>query len=633
MKIQLIKIHPNGMMRHADRTMAKFGMAVAHAAFFCLGSVIVNGQENETTIEEQGMQVLTRGPIHEAFAGMISYNPEPGIIVDRPPPEDIEEVPPEERPVGDNITWIPGYWSWDDERSDHVWVSGTWRALPPGRQWITGYWGLSGGGHQWTSGYWADAALRETTYLPRPPMTVEIGPNVTAPTRDHVWSPGSWMWQQERYAWSPGFWTEGRSDWDWTPAHYVWTPRGHVYVNGYWDYSMDRRGVLYAPVHFQSSYSSRAGFHYSPVVAIGLAALVEHLFLRPKYQHYYFGDYYDRRYSTGGYYPPHVFQSNRYGYDPVYSYQRWSHRQDSDWERRHVASYDYRRDHESARPPRTWIGQKRLRMDEIDAKDRHNYVMATNIGEMSKQSDRKIRIRRVSEKERNQLADQGREVRKNRAQRRVTESEGMKNQGEKKDLGMKPTKVMHPASPIVRRSRDQLSGTEAPPKPYRASDADRDQPSDRKAETDKVRPKDKKEQTSSRHEAVPKDKDRKDPSSIEKIRPENTNVPPYSRRGEDSKEKEHEGKSSPNQSKREETGKETQSVRREAELKTKEPERKTKKDMSRKEGERPVKAREQGKMNPSEIQDRKSAKPASGRKSDSDKEESDLSDEESRRKE
>ena len=42
----------------------------------------------------QGVQVLTRGPVHEAFAGMVTYNPEPGIVVTKAPPAAIEEIPP-----------------------------------------------------------------------------------------------------------------------------------------------------------------------------------------------------------------------------------------------------------------------------------------------------------------------------------------------------------------------------------------------------------------------------------------------------------------------------------------------------------------------------------------------------------
>ena len=85
---------------------------------------------------EQAVQVLTRGPVHEAFAETVTFDPEPGIVVPKAPPAAIEEVPPEQRLKGANVAWIPGYWAWDDEREDFLWVSGIWRDLPPGRQWV-----------------------------------------------------------------------------------------------------------------------------------------------------------------------------------------------------------------------------------------------------------------------------------------------------------------------------------------------------------------------------------------------------------------------------------------------------------------------------------------------------------------
>src|SRR5262245_12006256 len=65
-----------------------------------------------------GQEVQTRGPVHEAFAGIVAFNPTPGIVVTKAPPQPIEEIPPQEKPQGDNVTWIPGYWGWDDDRSD-----------------------------------------------------------------------------------------------------------------------------------------------------------------------------------------------------------------------------------------------------------------------------------------------------------------------------------------------------------------------------------------------------------------------------------------------------------------------------------------------------------------------------------
>ena len=209
---------------------------------------------------EQGVQVLTRGPVHEAFAETVTFDPEPGIVVPKAPPAAIEEVPPDQRPEGANVAWIPGYWGWDDERSDFLWVSGIWRDLPPGRQWVPGYWGKSAQGSQWTSGYWADAKATEAQYLPEPPATVEAGPNIAAPSPDATWLPGCWVWQNGRYAWRPGFWAAVQPDWDWVPAHYVYAPRGYVFVDGYWDYSIGRRGVLFAPVYFDAGVYAQPGF-------------------------------------------------------------------------------------------------------------------------------------------------------------------------------------------------------------------------------------------------------------------------------------------------------------------------------------------------------------------------------------
>ena len=277
---------------------------------------------------EEGVQVLTRGPVHEAFAETVTFDPEPGIVVPKAPPAAIEELPPDQKPEGANVAWIPGYWGWDDERSDFLWVSGVWRALPPGRQWVPGYWGRSAQGFQWTSGYWADAQASEVEYLPEPPATVEVGPNIAASSADHTWLPGCWIWQQGRYAWRPGFWATVAAGLGLDSGPLRLGPRGYVFVDGYWDYSIGRRGVLFAPVYFDAGVYARRGFSYSPTTVIDLGVFANHLFLRPRYQHYYFGDYYAANYRSAGFYPWFSINTGRFGYDPIYAHQRWQHRQD-----------------------------------------------------------------------------------------------------------------------------------------------------------------------------------------------------------------------------------------------------------------------------------------------------------------
>jgi hypothetical protein len=413
--------------------------------------------------EAAGAQVLTRGPVHEAFAGIVSYNPEPGIVVTKTPPGVIEEMPPDVKPEGDNVTWIPGYWAWDDERNDFLWVSGTWRALPPGRAWIAGYWGTTSQGYQWTSGYWADAAANETTYLPAPPATVEAGPNIEAPSPDYWWTPGCWVWYGGRYAWGPGYWMPGRADWNWCPSHYVWTPRGYIFVGGFWDYPIERRGVIFAPVYFESGgYYGRPGYFYSPTIVIDLGVFSDHLFLRPSYCHYYFGDYYAPSYLQIGFYASFSFQSSRHGYDPIYSHQRWEHRQDREWEHRTAAAYEYRRDHETARPPRTWAAQRNLNPDTAESRQNH-VVMAAAIDQLARRKDGAVKFQPVVKAERQKLAQRSQEVQQARDQRRTLEARLVGTAGQKPGQAFAPAKVPLPRSPIVSKPVSQLRKNQTPP--------------------------------------------------------------------------------------------------------------------------------------------------------------------------
>jgi hypothetical protein len=422
---------------------------------------------------EDGVQVLTRGPVHEAFAEMVMFNPEPGIVVTKMPPNPIEEVPPDAKPEGDNVTWIPGYWAWDNERSNFIWISGIWRALPPGRQWLPGYWSKSEQGFQWLSGYWADADITEIEYLPDPPKTVEIGPDIAAPSADYVWVPGCWVWIQNRYAWRPGYWAVMQSNWDWIPAHYVWTPRGYVFVDGYWDHSIDRRGVLFAPVYFEAGVYKRHGFSYSPTIVIDSSIFSDQLFLRPHYQHYYFGDYYDVSYQKGGFRPSFSFHSSREGYDPIYVHQRWKHQHDRDWDHDVQVEFQYRRDHEDARPPRTWVDHVRINASKAKSKGKH---FGIGVGRFFKElvtgKESSHRFRPVAEEDRQHFRHREQEVQEFRVKRQELEVR-TEPPSEKKTLRQtKPVKVRLPRSPIMGKPTNQFGKGQAPPSRHEAPKPD-----------------------------------------------------------------------------------------------------------------------------------------------------------------
>ena len=197
-----------------------------------------------------GAEVQARGPVHEAFAQPLSTQPEQGAIVTKPPPDPIDEVPPDEKPDGDDVQWIPGYWAYDDDASDFVWVSGFWRAVPPGRRWMPGHWQEIDKGWLWVAGFWATEDVQEVQYLPEPPPTIEKGPSTPAPDDNSNYVAGCWVYQDTRYLWRPGHWTPFKPNWVSIPARYVWTPIGCLFVDGYWDHPLDERGLLFAPVRF-----------------------------------------------------------------------------------------------------------------------------------------------------------------------------------------------------------------------------------------------------------------------------------------------------------------------------------------------------------------------------------------------
>lgn len=325
---------------------------------------------------DDDQEVLARGPVHEAYATSAEQPTSGGPVIEKRPQEPIEELPPDQKPDGDNVQWIPGYWHWDEERKDYIWISGFWRNAPPGRTWVPGGWREVQGGWQWVHGFWnvaaAGAQQAEIEYLPTPPASLETGPVVAAPTDTCFYTPGSWIYRTNRYVWRPGFWVEHRRDWCWVPDHYRWTPVGCVFVPGFWDVPLARRGVLFAPVYFRPAVFSRPRFVYTPVYAVPDTGLYTSLFVRPGSCHYYFGDYFEQRYVTAGFtswagasfrgtnFAVTAGVGRRYTYDPLWSYYNQAHRLDPAWQSNIANVYAGRYRGDVARPPRTLVQQNTI---------------------------------------------------------------------------------------------------------------------------------------------------------------------------------------------------------------------------------------------------------------------------------
>ncbi len=413
--------------------------------------------------DEAGVQVLTRGPMHEAFAAASMTGATAGVVISQPPYESIDELPPDQRPEGANIAWIPGYWSWDDDRSDYIWISGVWRDVPPNRQWVPGYWATVGDGVQWISGFWGEVAQTEVTYLPAPPEPLEVGPSSPAPAPDHVWSSGSWVWQQTRYHWQPGYWVVQRPDWVWTPAYYTWTPRGHVFVPGYWDYDLVNRGVMFAPIYYDQPVYRQPSYHYSPRIVIDLGVIVASLFVRPRSQHYYYGDYYDPRYESRGFYPWYSAQASRYGPDPIYMHYR--SRQlvhNPNWDTYVVEQYRYRREHVAARPPQTFALQVNIINNARPGAE--HIVIGRSLNEAIRGDTHSRRFTAVNKEERQQMETRGRDIRQLQSKRAEIETAP---DGAGRARGVRgpeqPVRMQLPTSPVAARPVDEARGDRRPP--------------------------------------------------------------------------------------------------------------------------------------------------------------------------
>ncbi|WP_435010716.1 YXWGXW repeat-containing protein [Tundrisphaera lichenicola] len=374
----------------------------------------------------EGAEILTRGPIHEAFAEPIIYDPTPSPAVPKEPPPPVEETPPDQKPEGANVNWIPGYWAWDDTREDYLWISGLWRDIPPGRQWVPGYWGEAEGGFRWVPGAWTSTTQPEASYYPTPPASLEAGPNCPAPSPNSVWTPGYWDWQGDRFTWRPGFWIDYQPDWVWVPAHYVWTPGGCLFVDGYWDWPVDRRGTPFAPVYFAPTPVARPRIAYTPTVTLVASAIWTSVFIQPNRNQYCFGDYYGQGGNRGGAVPWYDFHHGRRGYDPLFAhYSARESRKDPRFLDRMRDDYQFRRDHPESRPARTYIEQERFvnRTDSHhvngrnSANDLRNVAMARPISQVAGNGSQTLKFTHIDESHRRELNRQGEQFREFRQQR------------------------------------------------------------------------------------------------------------------------------------------------------------------------------------------------------------------------
>ncbi len=402
-------------------------------------------------------EVLSRGPVHEAFAEPVNIQLQAGLVApDRPPPN-IEELPPEERPQGQQFVWIPGYWSWDADRHGYIWVSACWRVAPPRMSWVPGYWSPVSGGWEWVAGFWTPAGAQEIEYLPAPPTDDDVEPLGPPPSEDTIWVPPCMYWVQGQYVRRGGYWLAAQPNWVWVPSHYLVTPRGYIFAAGHWDYSLERRGVLFAPIYFPAGYYGRSGYTFSPSIVIDVGLLRVSLFAYPRYSHYYFGDYYDDAYLRVGIYPWFDSRQRHSWYDPIYEHDRWqNHRSEPRWEQRGRDDYNRRRGDKDLRPARTFREQE-SRTAKLPESQRRAFQVAQQITAVASRRETPIKFERINTDARQKISKQANAVHTFRDERSRWESEA-------DTKTVKPSKE-HKATvtqPAERRETDQPSRERRP---------------------------------------------------------------------------------------------------------------------------------------------------------------------------
>ena len=241
--------------------------------------------------------------------------------------------------------------------------------------------------------------------------SVEQGPSSPAPSENCSWAPGYWSWHEAsdagdaRYVWSPGCWMPYNPDWLWVSPRYVSTSCGYLFVRGYWDYPIERRGILYAPIF--CGRVRQPNFVYCPSVCVSTTTLTSCLFVRPQCQSYCFGDYFDTRYSSSGIYPWYSFHNSRYGCDPIYAHCAASHYRDREWSRTLHEEYRYRSEHPSARPLRTY--NESLRVRQPAAGKYSNLALTMPVHQLAEHQKTPIRMTQVGASERKTFAESGKQ--------------------------------------------------------------------------------------------------------------------------------------------------------------------------------------------------------------------------------
>ncbi len=170
---------------------------------------------------------------------------------------------------------------------------------------------------------------------------------------------------------------------------------------------------MFAPVYFRGDTYRGHRISYSLSIVVDLGNLNFSLFTRPRYRHYYFGDYYDSFYIGVGIFPWFECVSRRTWYDPIYLHDRWHNkRHRADWRQHERREYEQRRTNKDLRPPRTYHEMER-RIKTIPEPKRKNYEIAAPMKRIIETKATPFKYRNERPEERRAILRQTEDIKKN----------------------------------------------------------------------------------------------------------------------------------------------------------------------------------------------------------------------------
>lgn len=285
---------------------AQLGGSVANAA-----QAGVHGATNaavEATLNNRGLQagvdgavnasteILLRGTIHEAFAQPIVSSNTLQAVTDIAPPQPLQQqVSAAASGAARGMAFIDGYWSFNSVDGKYEWVSGILRRSPPGHHWMPGQWVKLENGFARIPGAWISDKVGKPIEVSNVPAVSKLAPEGVRPGADQFWVPGSFKIENGEAVQSAGHWARAAANtahWVWNPAHFIPTVNGAILVDGYWDFALGDRGVLFAPLRFDNTLDAQAAGRLASAVMLHAPKTFLHLFVDPKTQQYLFGNFY-----------------------------------------------------------------------------------------------------------------------------------------------------------------------------------------------------------------------------------------------------------------------------------------------------------------------------------------------------